>query len=316
LEPPSVDVIIPAAGAAGTIGQAIEAVQAQGYGGLRTIVVASFDEETAEAARRHGAKVVANPGGVTPTGLNLALTVGTAEFVARVDAHSIIPKGYLERAVEVLLETGADNVGGMQVPVGDTGWMKVIAAAMTSPIGAGDARYRIGGTAGPAETVYLGVFRRATLKRLGGFDESFERNQDYELNHRIRESGGLVWFDPKLKVMYRPRSSLSDLARQYFNYGRWKRVFSRRHPNSLRWRQLVPPAAVAAIVLSLVGAIWVPLLLVVPATYVALLGIAALISIRRHGWVAIGLPLPWAVMHMSWGTGFLLGKRSGVAQSL
>lgn len=304
---PSLDVIIPAAKAADSIGEAIAAIRAQSYDGLRTIVVASADDATTDVARAHGAEVVPNPGGKTPTGLNLALASGSAEFVARVDAHSVIPPGYLEHAIEVLLETGADNVGGMQVPVADRGWPTVIAAAMASALGAGDARHRVGGGAGPAETVYLGVFRRATLERLGGYDESFERNQDYELNHRIRESGGVVWFDPQLRVQYRPRSSLPDLARQYFAYGRWKRSFSRRHPGSLRWRQIGPPLLVATLTISLVGAILAPVLLMIPTSYLVVLIGGALAQIPRHGIAALGLPIAWAVMHLSWGTGFILG---------
>jgi hypothetical protein len=298
---------MPAAQASDSIGQAIEAVRAQSYAGLMSIVVSSADEQTSQVARDHGALVVPNPSGKTPAGLNLALAAGSAEFVARVDAQSIIPPGYLERAVEVLLETGADNVGGMQVPVADRGWARVIAAAMSSRLGAGDARYRIGGTPGPVETVYLGVFRRATLERLGGYDEEFIRNQDYELNHRIRESGGVVWFDPQLRVEYRPRSSLPNLARQYFDYGRWKRAFSRRHPGSLRWRQLAPPLLVATVAVSLIGAVFAPVLLLLPASYVVALIGGAMTEIPRVGVAALGLPMAWAVMHLSWGSGFILG---------
>jgi glycosyltransferase involved in cell wall biosynthesis len=302
---PFVDVIIPAADAARMIGPAIDAVRAQGYPNLGVIVVASFDEETAEAARRHGAVVVPNPTGRTPNGLNLALAATTADVVARIDAHSTIPPGYLRHAVETLSETGADNVGGMQVPIGDEPWEKAIAAAMASPLGAGDARYRIGGEAGPTDTVYLGVFRRATLDRLGGYDESFERNQDYELNHRIRESGGVVWFDPELRVLYRPRGSLRLLARQYFQYGRWKRHFSRRHPGSLRWRQLAPPLLVVLLGATLLAGLWWRPALSLPAGYLVTLLLAALIKTPRLGPAALGIAPALAVMHLSWGLGFL-----------
>jgi succinoglycan biosynthesis protein ExoA len=307
-QPPGVDVIIPAARASGTIGAAIDSVFAQDYPCLESVVVASSDPETTEAAERHGALVVANPGGSTPTGLNLALGSGSAEVVARVDAHTTLPAGYLERAVATLLESGADNVGGMQLPVGVSGWERAIAAAMSSPFGAGDARHRIGGAAGPAETVYLGVFRRSTLERLGGYDEHFARNQDYELNHRIRQTGGVVWFDPALAVAYRPRGSLQALASQYFQYGAWKREFSRRHPGSLRWRQLAPPFAVIALVASLTAAIWWPPALLVPAAYVVALALIGAVQLPSLGGAALGIPLALATMHLSWGCGFILGR--------
>jgi glycosyltransferase involved in cell wall biosynthesis len=306
-EHPSLDVIIPAADAADAIGKAIDSVRAQGYPHLGSIVVAATDQETSEVALRHGALVVMNPSGKTPVGLNLALAASTSEIVARVDAHSTIPPGYLERAVGTLFETNADNVGGMQVPVGTKGWEKAISAAMSSRFGAGDARYRIGGEAGPTETVYLGVFRRATLHRLGGYDETFERNQDYELNHRIRETGGTVWFDPELRVTYRPRGSIRALSRQYFQYGTWKRRFSRRHPGSLRSRQLAPPVLVGVLALSAVAALWWPAALILPAGYVLALVLIGLASVPRLGVPALGVPLALATMHLSWGLGFLFG---------
>lgn len=307
-EHPSLDVIIPAAHAADVVGEAIDAVRSQGYSNLGSIIVAAVDEETADAARRHDAVVISNPTGMTPTGLNLALAASTAEIVARVDAHSTIPEGYLERAVGTLIETGADNVGGMQVPVGTTLWEEAIAAAMSSPFGAGDARYRIGGEAGPTDTVYLGVFRRATLNRLGGYDETFERNQDYELNHRIRESGGTVWFDPELRVSYRPRGSIRTLGTQYFQYGRWKRQFSRHHRGALRWRQLAPPILVAAMALSALAGIWWPPAWIVPAGYVLALILIGLAYLPRVGLPGLGVPVALGTMHLSWGLGFLLGS--------
>ncbi|HEY6629719.1 MAG TPA: glycosyltransferase family 2 protein [Acidimicrobiia bacterium] len=306
-EQPTLDVIIPAARASGTVGAAIDAVRDQDYPSVTSIVVATSDRDTSEVAMAHGASVVPNPSGRTPDALNLALAAGHGEIVARVDAHSLIPKGYLTRAVGTLLTTGADNVGGMQIPVGDRGWARAIAAAMASPFGAGDARHRIGGSAGPAETVYLGVFRRAVLERLGGFDETFDRNQDYELNHRIRQAGGVVWFDPELRVSYRPRSSLAGLASQYFQYGQWKREFARRYPGSLRWRQLAPPFLVVLTAVSVVAGLWWPAAWAVPLGYLAALVLIGLTKLPSLGGAALAVPAALATMHLSWGLGFLIG---------
>ncbi|MFZ0627063.1 MAG: glycosyltransferase family 2 protein [Acidimicrobiia bacterium] len=304
---PRVDVIIPAARAAQTLASAIASVRGQDYPNLGEIIVAASDTESADVAKEAGVRVIANPSGRTAVGLNLAIEAASGEIVARVDSQAEIPPGYLTRAVATMASSGADNVGGMQIPIGVTGWEKAIAAAMASPFGAGDARYRIGGRAGPTDTVYLGVFRSSTLARLGGYDEEFIRNQDYELNHRIRESGGIVWFDPDLKVSYRPRGSLRNLARQYFQYGSWKRKFSRRHPGSLRWRQLAPPLAVAALAVTLVGGIWWRPLLLMPTAYIGALIVIGLAQIPRIHWAALGVPPALATMHISWGLGFLLG---------
>lgn len=307
---PTVSVVIPAANAWRTIKDAIRSVQEQDYGNIVDLVVAAGDARTAEAARLPGVTVVDNPTGRTPAGLNLAVAAGTGDVVVRVDAHSVIPPDYVSVSISTLLDTGADNVGGMQIPVGDTFWSRAIATAMASPAGSGDARYRIGGRPGPVETVYLGTFRRTTLERLGGFDESYERHQDYELNERIRNSGGTVWFNPELKVTYRPRASLKALSRQYFDYGTWKRSFSRANPGSLRVRQMAPPALVVALPASAVGGLVWPWLLVVPAGYLAGLVATGVLAIRSVGISAAGVPVALATMHLSWGIGFLVGQTS------
>lgn len=304
---PSVSVILPARDAAETLTAALDSIAGQTYRRIIEVIVAAADEESQEIASAHGATVVQNPGGRTPSGLNRAISASHGEVIVRCDAHSMLPAEYVERAVRTLLETGASNVGGMQIPTGVTFWERAIAAAMKSPIGAGDARYRIGGVEGPVETVYLGVFRREALDRVGGFDEQFTRTQDYELNHRIIESGGTVWFDPNLKVTYRPRGSLSSLAQQYFEYGKAKRLFRRRHPGALKWRQLAAPALVVGLGTAVVISIVWPLALWVPAGYSVVLAGTGLIKVPSEGTAAFGIPPALATMHLAWGTGFLIG---------
>jgi glycosyltransferase involved in cell wall biosynthesis len=299
-------VIVPARLAAGHLPRALDSIKAQTYPEIAEVIVAAADEETARVAAAAGAEVVPNPLGTTPAALNRALDAATGEVIVRCDAHAVLPPEYVERAVETMIRTGADNVGGMQVPIGETFWEQAIAAAMSSWLGAGDARYRVGGEEGPAETVYLGVFRKATVDRLEGYDEDFVRNQDYELNHRIIESGGTVWFDPGLKVEYRPRGSLADLARQYFLYGRSKRQMARKHPGSLRWRQLAAPAAVAVNGAAIMASILWPLALIVPVGYLVGLELFAAITTKRPD-LSVATATALATMHMSWGAGFLFG---------
>jgi glycosyltransferase involved in cell wall biosynthesis len=296
---PSVSVVIPARNAADILPQALASVRHQTYPNIVDVVVAAADQASAAAA--DGATVVINEQGSTPTGLNLAVAAATGEIVARCDAQAVLPAGYVERAVETLQRTGAANVGGMQVPVGETPWQGAIAEAMKSPFGAGDARYRIGGKEGPVETVYLGVFRRSALDQIGGYDETFTRNQDYELNHRLIEAGEVVWFDPELRVEYSPRGSLRSLARQYFEYGQAKRQFAKKHRGSLRWRQLAPPFLVIGLGLSVILAPIAPVVLLLPAIYLVSLLVVSFPDLR----VAAAL----VTMHLSWGSGFLTGPR-------
>lgn len=305
---PSVSIVIPAAHAADSLLKALTSVAAQDYPNVVEVVVAAGDTASGEVAATSGAVVVDNFSGRTATAMNLAIAHSTGEIIVRVDAHSSIPPHYVSRVVDLIETTGADNVGGMQVPVGSTFWGKAVAAAMRSTAGAGDASYRIGGKPGPADTVYLGAFRRSTLERLGGYDEGFVRHQDYELNERIRESGGTVWFDPELKVEYQPRSSLAALARQYFGYGTWKRWFLHKHPGSLRPRQWAPPVLIIGLGLSFVGSLLWPQFLLLPAFYAVALVLSGLLMLPHAGLPALGTPLVLAVMHISWGLGFLIGQ--------
>ncbi|MDH3189470.1 MAG: glycosyltransferase family 2 protein [Acidimicrobiia bacterium] len=306
---PSVSVVIPALNAADVIGNALMSIKNQTYQNIVEVIVAAGDAETASASRRFGAEVVENPSGTTPAGLNLGLGVARGSVIVRCDAHAALPSGYVSRAIETLLARGAVNVGGMQVPVGTTYWERAIASAMASPIGAGDARYRIGGEAGPAETVYLGVYDKKRILDLGGFDETFKRNQDYELNHRIIAEGGLVWFDPELRVEYKPRGSLRELWSQYFQYGAAKRQFARHHARSLRARQLAPPVLVLSLIISLLVAPFWTWSLLAPAGYVLALASGVVVKTSASDGASVGTILALTSMHLAWGLGFLFGKR-------
>jgi len=315
-----VAVVIPVRNGEATLADAVASVLAQELDGTLEVCIAvgPSNDRTREVAdglanadRR--VSVVDNPAGVTPAGLNAAIRATSAPVVARVDGHAVLPAGYLARAVAVLDQTGAVNVGGVQEPHGQTPFEEAVGRAMASRFGSGDARFHYGGPAGTVDTVYLGVFRRTALEAVGLFDESLVRNQDYELNWRLREAGGTVWFDPDLRVGYRPRGTLGAVARQFFNYGRWKRVVVERHPRSLRWRQVVPPVATLAMAVGLVAGVWWPPTLVVPAGYLVAVVVASLVAGRRLA-MMLRLLAVYPTLHLSWGVGFLAGPPRGVGQ--
>ncbi|MDP9497873.1 MAG: glycosyltransferase family 2 protein [Actinomycetota bacterium] len=315
---PALSVVMPVREEARHLRASVRRILAQDYPGPVEVVLAlgpSRDDThriARELAAEHpGLRLVDNPSGRTPDALNAALAAATGEVVARVDGHALLPPGYLRRAVDVLQETGAVNVGGIMAAEGTTPFERAVARAMTSPFGVGAGRFHYGGEAGPADTVYLGVFRRAALHAVGGYDPRFARAQDWELNHRLRGAGGLVWFTPELRVTYRPRPTLRALARQYRDYGRWRRVVMRRHPDSVRLHYLVPPVAVLGVaggaVLAATGR---RIGLVPPLTYAA----AVLLASAYEGGglplpVRARLPLVFATMHGAWGVGFLTSPR-------
>lgn len=302
---------------------AVEHVLGQDYPGELEIVLAvgPSQDRTREVADNIASAdsrvtVVDNPSGKTPSALNAAIGASSHETVARIDGHAMMPSDYLRVAVETLEETGADNVGGVMAAEGVTSWEKAVAAAMTSKIGVGNARFHTGGEGGPADTVYLGVFRRSALERVDGYDEAFLRAQDWEMNHRIRQTGGTVWFQPRMRVMYRPRRTVRLLAKQYFHYGRWRRVVSRQHKGTINLRYLAPPVAVVGNLVGLVGGfLWWPLWLI-PAAYAALVTAATLPlgrGLPAASWPMI--PSALATMHMSWGVGFITSPPSLGADS-
>ncbi|MDP4506689.1 glycosyltransferase family 2 protein [Nonomuraea turcica] len=314
---PPISVVMPVLNEERHLREAVDQVLAQSYPGAIEVVLAvgpSQDrtQEVAEAiaAADPRVTVVPNPTGRTPNALNAAIAASRNGIIARVDGHAMLPRDYLRVAVETLAETGADNVGGIMAAEGVTPFEQAVACAMTSKIGVGAAAFHVGGTPGPADTVYLGVFRRSALDRVGGYDEHFQRAQDWEMNHRIRQTGGLVWFQPRMRVSYRPRPNVKALAKQYFHYGRWRRVVARTHDGTINLRYLAPPAAVLAMLLGLVVAPFFPLALVIPGGY-ALAIVAG--SVVTGGGLSpaarLRLPIVYATMHCSWGWGFLTSPK-------
>jgi hypothetical protein len=327
-----VSVIMPVRDEAQHLEEAVCHVLRQDYpGGIEVVLaVGPSSDTTLRIAERLAAAdprvtVLASPTGLIPTASNLAIKASRYPIIARVDGHALIPPGYLREAVQTLLDTGADNVGGVMAAAGATSFEQAVAWAMTSPAGVGHALFHTGGQGGPTDSVYLGVYRRTALEQVGGYDEGYQRAEDWELNHRIRQAGGLIWFQPTLRVTYRPRATVTALARQYFHYGRWRRVVSRQHPGTINLRYLAPPTAVLALAAGLLTGLaglaglagtgdwpgWLTVGLAVPGAYLAgILGVAAAAARELSPRALARLPVAMATMHVAWGAGFLASPRS------
>jgi glycosyltransferase involved in cell wall biosynthesis len=310
-------VILPVLNEEAHLAEAITSILSQKYLGLIEVILAvgpSHDRTHEIASQLSEADprivIVENPTGRTAAGLNLALSLSKSPVVIRVDGHAHIPDNYISLVVEILNETGAVNVGGVMAAVGITSFERAVAGAMRSPLGVGASRFHTGGQAGSVDTVYLGAFRREALVAIGGFDERFTRAQDWELNYRLRENGGLIYFDPRLHVTYRPRPSLKALAKQYFEYGRWRRVVSRRHTGTINLRYLAPPFAVVGFFSSLVlGALLSPLLFIPAAIYLIFVGLASIsISSNLREYFLLLAVIP--TMHFAWGIGFITSPKT------
>jgi succinoglycan biosynthesis protein ExoA len=327
---PGVSYVMPVLNEVTHVRAAVDSLLAQDYEGPFEVTIAlgpSMDGTTelvAElAAVDPRVRVVDNIVGSTPAGLNLAIRASHYPIVIRVDAHSVLPPDYARIAVETILATGADNVGGLMDAQGTTPFERAVARAYGSRIGLGGTKLHVGGEAGPAETVYLGVFQRDRLLEVGLFDEEIKRGQDWELNRRLRSSGGTVWFTPRLKVTYRPRPNLYRLARQFVSTGVWRGELARRYPASNGVRYFAPPLmvilvavglllGVAGVVQALVGTRpWLLLGFAAPVFYILVVVLSALLwgrkdGARSFGWFLIVLPC----IHFCWGVGFVLGYLS------
>jgi len=316
LSSPAVTVILPILNEEADLGNCISAILQQDYAGELEIILAlgPSKDKTNQiasdlAARDKRIKLVDNPTGQTAKGLNLAIKASSFEIICRIDGHSEIANSYLRTAISIMQESGAVNVGGLMHADSQSGLQRTIAQAMRSKLGVGASKFHTGGKAGPSDTVYLGTFKKSAILAAGGFDERYIRAQDWELNHRMRAQGGLIWFDPRLVVTYRPRKSLSKLAKQYFQYGRWRRVISRQHPKTNNFRYLAPPIALVINSLSVVLGVFVaPIFLVPVLIYVALLIIGGVIIGRKIADKLL-MSIVFATMHLSWGAGFITSPK-------
>ncbi|CAB4924172.1 unannotated protein [freshwater metagenome] len=312
-----ISVILPVRNEALHLVDAVNAILTQDFlGSLEVILAVGPSVDSTEQIARGLALadprvvVVANPSGRTAAGLNIAVKKSQYSIIVRVDGHAEIPSNYLSLVLETLTQTGAVNVGGVMAAVGKSLFERSVARAMRSPLGVGASRFHTGGVAGEVDTVYLGAFRKEALLAVGGFDERFTRAQDWELNHRLRVAGGSIFFDPRLVVTYRPRASVSALARQYFEYGRWRRVVSRHHEGTINYRYLAPPFTVLVSILSLLGGFLISTILLVPALIYALFILVASLLIGKSIGEVISLPLILLTMHICWGMGFLTSPKS------
>jgi glycosyltransferase involved in cell wall biosynthesis len=312
-----ISVILPVLNEEKYLEDAVNAILAQRYTGKIEVIlaVAPSDDRTLEIAQRLHMNdprvvIVENPSGRTAAGLNRAIAASQYSIIVRVDGHANIPNNYCELVSEILETTGAVNVGGVMAAEGVSLFEKSVARAMRSPLGVGASRFHTGGEAGEVDTVYLGAFRKEALLAVGGFDERFTRAQDWELNFRLRQAGGVVYFDPLLVVTYRPRSTVKTLAKQYFEYGRWRRVVSRRHQGTINYRYLAPPFTVAATMLSLILGWLVSPFLFIPALVYAVFILIASVVIGKSVGEFLCLPTILLTMHISWGLGFLTSPKS------
>ena len=326
--PPRVSVIVPCRNEIRHIRAFLDSLLRQDRGGIEMEILIA-DGTSTDGTREvldeferscAAARVLDNPEQIVSTGLNRAIRRARGEIIIRMDAHTTYAPDYIRSCVQVLQETGADNVGGPALTCADGYLAQAIALAFHAPFASGGARFRNPRYEGPVDSVAYGCWRKSTLERIGLFDEELVRGQDYELNLRLTSRGGKLWQSPRIAYWYRARSSLSGLFRQYFQYGFWKVAALRKHGGNGSRRNLVPGVCLlAAIVLALCaeaanlgGAIWWRNLFL--GDLLSLAGLYFIVSFAQAYGVARKegaryfpiLPVVFATYHLSYALGFVL----------
>lgn len=313
-----ISVIIPCRNEARHIARLLDSLRDQDFTDFETFIVdGDSDDGTPDVVRRyvetlrasrtslHNLHLIHNPQRTIPSSLNLGIKNASGEIIVRLDGHTRPAPDYLSQCMKALNESGAEVVGGAWdvKPGDDTLIAAAIAAAVSSPLGAGDAAYRLNqNRSQDVDTVPFGCFRRKTWEEVGGFNEELLTNEDYEFYLRLRQRGGRIYFDPKIRCEYFARATFKSLAQQYWRYGWWKAHTLRRHPRSIRARQLIP---ILWSVLSLIA-------LIIPALWIAwgvYLMVVLIESIRQGRGARHILPIACAyvIIHLAWGWGVWAG---------
>jgi len=257
--------------------------------------------------------------------MNIGIRKARGDIIIRADAHAKYPPEYVPKCVKTLNRYGAENVGGVvrAQPGRNTRLAHAIAAAISHPFGVGFSRFRIAtDTVQLADTVPFGCFRRDLFKRIGEFDEDLPRNEDFDLNQRIRKAGGRILLNPEIFSSYYARRNLRDY---------WKHNFDNGYRVTLPWginklragvRHLVPlfclltlaGLGAAAIFASELVFLWF-LLVIVYCLSLVVFSVQVSLYHREPAFLFL-MPVTFAALHIGYGLGSLRGLLAAVLRKL
>ncbi len=318
---PFVSVIIPVRNEEKHIAGCIESVMSQTYPGtlFEVLLIDGMSEDnTREIIRGYSEKnpqikMVDNQKKIVPSAMNAGLRAARGSIIIRMDAHSTYASDYVAKCVEMLEKVDADNVGGpiQTMPGNNTLIAMAVALATSHPFGVGNSKFRTSNKAQYADTVTFGAFRREVFDRVGMFDERLERNQDIELNSRIRRAGGKIFLTPEIRSCYYNHATFRGLFRQNFRNGKWNVFTNSVCRHSLSIRHFVPLVFVSSLLGSALMA-----LLFSPAFWMFLLVVLSYLAANiffsiRAGRKSAGsmpfLPVAFLTLHLSYGIGSIAG---------
>ncbi len=318
---PSISIILPVRNEENYIGPCLDQIfNQEGLDHNFEVIVADgmSTDQTREIIRKYQAVhpnlfLIDNPGKIVPTGMNAALRQAKGGIIIRVDGHCEIAPDYVSMCVKHIHENKVEGVGGPMQTIGETPFSETIAVAMSSTFGVGGSAFRtVSGRTMLSDSVPFPAYTREIIEKVGLYDEELVRNQDDEYNYRIREAGGKILLSADIQSKYYSRGTLIKLWRQYFQYGYWKVRVLQKHSRQMSLRQFVPPAFVLSLLVSALLGFLFPfgshILPLVTASYLLANLAASLITSSRKGWRHLTfLPVTFAILHLSYGLGFLAG---------
>jgi len=260
--------------------------------------------------------ILENTSKVVPHAMNIGIRAANGEYIVRVDAHSRYQPDYIEKLIYWMRRLHADNVGGIWNTLAASNKLqaRAVAIILSQPFGVGGAQYRVSKDKLPYETdtVPFGCYRREIFERVGLYDEDMIRNQDDELNARLKKHGGKVFLVPEIQIEYIARESLRKMSLMLYQYGYFKPLVVRKVGQLATVRQLAPPLFVISIgILPLLCLLWpgfLVLWLLILSAHCCVNMWASARSARRNEWKLFPyLFFGFMAAHVSYGVGYLRG---------
>jgi succinoglycan biosynthesis protein ExoA len=320
---PEVSIIMPVRNEAASLDATLASVCSQATdASIEVIVVDDHSTDSSRSiierwvAKDERVRLVSNPRpGISPA-LNRGLEAARGCYLVRVDGHSIIPPDYVQALLNHIRSGACEGAGGHKRAVGQGSFGRAVAAAHGSRFGIGDSKYHYSQRQELVDHIPFGAYITERARAIGGWDEELRTNEDYDFDFRYQQAGGRLLFDPAIVVDWRVRETPARLAHQYYAYGRGKFRTLVQHPSSLHLRWLVPPMLVVSLAAGILlwwttpGCVF---LAVVGGSYALFLFAgAAILSSRVGMWLAPHAALALGIMHLSWGTGFLVSVGKAV----
>ena len=255
-------------------------------------------------------RVINNPNRTQAYAMNIGIREAKGKYIIRLDAHSDYDEQYISECVRLLDTEKYQNVGGVAETCSRTKFGQLVALMMSSKFGVGNSQFRTSSEGGVVDTVPFGAFRKDYLLEIGGFDERLDRNEDNEINFRIRKRGGIVYLSPTIKFKYYCRDTLDGILKMAFQNGKWTVIASKLCPGSMSLRHLIPFIFVLSLItlipLSFVN-IWFCRILIFELVLYCSLSLIFSLKTNSDMKSVMKLALLFPAFHISYGCGSLFG---------